>query len=214
MFPEAVPEPVWKLLLALSALDTMKHSYLAGGTALALQLGHRVSADLDFFTPEDEICQVFLEEIRALGVKARVVVRTPNHLELIIEAVKVDCLHERVALFFPLEVVDYEGGGFQMADMRDIGRMKLHAIASRGGKKDFFDLYCLTRTAVPLEELLELAMEEQGTIRFSRLLFLKGLIDFEEAEREAPPVMLWNIGWEEVKVGLTEEVKNIGWKWA
>ena len=50
MFRKAVPEPVWKLLLVLSALDAMKFSYLAGGTALTLQLGHRISADLDFFT--------------------------------------------------------------------------------------------------------------------------------------------------------------------
>jgi predicted nucleotidyltransferase component of viral defense system len=214
MFREAVPEPVWKLLLVLSALNTAKRLYLAGGTALALQLGHRTSADLDFFTREDEICPAFLEDIRALGMNTTVVGRTPNHLELIIETIKVDCLREFIALVFPLKTIAHEMGGFQIADLRDIGRMKLHSIASRGGKKDYFDLYCLTRTAVPLEELLDFVVEKQGTIRFSRLLFLKGLIDFEEAEREAPPIMLWNIGWEEVKAGLTEEVKIIGRKWA
>jgi hypothetical protein len=46
------------------------------------------------------------------------------------------------------------------------------------------------------------------------LLFLKGLIDFEEAEREAAPVMLWKTDWEQVKAGLTEEVKKIGLSWA
>ena len=101
-----------------------------------------------------------------------------------------------------------------MADVIDIGRMKLHSIAGRGAKKDFFDLFCLTRNAIPLEELLKLVAEEEGTLRFSRLLFLKGLIDFEEAEREAAPVMLWKTDWEQVKAGLTEEVKRIGLNWA
>ena len=214
MFREAVPEPVWKLLLVLSALDTMQYSYLAGGTALALQLGHRISADLDFFTREDEVCPAFLEQIRALGMNAMVVGRTPSHLELIVESIKVDCLRERIALVFPLETITYVGGRFQIANVKDIGRMKLHSIASRGCKKDFFDLYCLTRSAVPLEELLDLVAVEWGTLRFSRLLFLKGLIDFEEAESDAAPVMQWNTSWAEVKEGLTEEVKSIGRKWA
>ena len=147
-------------------------------------------------------------------MNATVVGRTPDHLELIVEAIKVDCLRERIPLLFPLKTVAHEGNGFHIADARDIGRMKLHSISSRGCKKDYFDLYCLTRSAVPLDELLDLVAEEQGTIRFSRLLFLKGLIDFEEAEREAPPVMLWDVDWEEVKAGLAEEVKSIGRKWA
>jgi hypothetical protein len=101
-----------------------------------------------------------------------------------------------------------------MADIKDIGRMKLHFIAGCGGKKDFLDLYCLTRSAVALDELLDIVAKEQEMLRFSRVPFLKGLIDFEEAEREAPPVMSWKIDWGEVKAGLTEEVKSVGRKWA
>jgi hypothetical protein len=192
----------------------MQSAYLAGGTALAIQLGHRISADLDFFSPGDPQYPTLLDEIRELGMNAAVIGRTAQHCELIVEAIRVDYLRERIPLRFPLKTVLYEGGRFQMADMKDIGRMKLHSIAGRGGKKDFFDLYCLTQTAIPLEQLLKLAVEEQGTLRFSRLLFLKGLIDFEEAEREAAPVMLWKTDWEQVKVGLTEEVKRIGLGWA
>jgi hypothetical protein len=92
--------------------------------------------------------------------------------------------------------------------------MKLHSTVSRGGKKDFFDLYRLTRSEIRLEELLGLVEKERGALRFSRLLFLKGLMDFEEAERDAPPVMLWNTSLEDVKECLTEEVKSIGLIWA
>ena len=214
MFREAIPGPVWRLLLRLSGLNTMQSAYLAGGTALAIQLGHRISADLDFFSAQDPQYITLLDEMRELGMNVAVIGRTLQHCELIVGAIRVDYLRERIPLRFPLKSVFSEDGKFQMADMIDIGRMKLHAIAGRGGRKDFFDLYCLTRTAIPLEELLKLAAEEHGTLRFSRLLFLKGLIDFQEAEREPAPLMLWKTDWEQVKAGLTEEVKRIGLNWA
>ena len=135
--------------------------------------------------------------------------QTPHHCEMVIETIKVDYLRERIPPKFPLKTIASESGTVQMADLKDIGRMKLHSIASRGSRKDFVDLYCLTRSAISLEELLLQAMEEQGTLRFSRLLFLKGLVDFEEAERDAPPILLWNIDWDKVKVGLADEVKRI-----
>ncbi|SPF32170.1 conserved hypothetical protein [Syntrophobacter sp. SbD1] len=214
MFREAIPDPVWRLLLGLSGLSTMQSAYLAGGTALAIQLGHRISAALDFFSAEGPQYPALLDKMRKLGMNATVISQTPQHCELIVGAIRVDYLQERIPLRFPLKTVFSEGGRFQMADVRDIGRMKLHAIAGRGGKKDFLDLYCLTRTEIPLDELLKLAVEEQGTLRFSRLLFLKGLIDFDEAEREPMPVMLWKTDWEQVKAELTDEVKKIGMNWA
>jgi hypothetical protein len=55
--------------------------------------------------------------------------------------------------------------------------------------------------------------KEQGTIRFNRLLFLKGLVNFEEAEKDAEPIVLWSIDWSKVKTDLTEEVKQIGKQW-
>jgi hypothetical protein len=88
MFREAVPEPVWKILPVLGALESLKCSCLAGGTAPALQLGHRISADLDFFTRNDQVYPAFLDEIRALGIDATGVGRTPDHLELIVKAIR------------------------------------------------------------------------------------------------------------------------------
>jgi hypothetical protein len=214
MHREAIPDPVWRLLLGLSGLKSMQSFYLAGGTALALQLGHRVSADLDFFVPKDYEFSNLTDEIQNLDVNATIISQTSHHCELILGSIKVDYLRERISLRFPLKTVVSEGGTIQMADPVDIGRMKLLSIASRGGKKDFIDLHCLTWTLISLEELLTLVLEEQGTIRFNRLLFLKGLVDFEEAEKEAQPIMLWEIDWNKVKEDIGEEVKRIGRKWS
>ena len=90
--------------------------------------------------------------------------------------------------------------------------MKIISIVSRGSKKDFVDLYCLTREVIKLESLLTMAMEEDRGFKYSKLLFLKGLVDFDEADKEADLVMLWDISWEQVKNSLTEEVKKIATK--
>jgi hypothetical protein len=147
-------------------------------------------------------------------MSATVVSQTAGHCELIINAVKVDLIRERMPLSLPLRVVTTETATFQMADPIDIGRMKLFSIASRGSRKDFIDLYCLTHSVLPLNELLNLVFEEQKGLRFNPLLFLKGLIDFEEAERDAQPILLWDLTWENVKTNLTEEVKRIARKWS
>ena len=214
MHREAIPEPVWRLLLRLSGLKSLESAYLGGGTALAMQLGHRISADLDFFVPGNLECETLMHDLQDVGMNVTMIGRTPSHCELSIEAIRVDYLRERIPPRFPRRMVVSEGGKFHMADAADIGLMKLHAIAGRGSKKDFMDLYCLTRATISLEQLLMLALEEHATVRFNRLLFLKGLVDFEEADKDVQPVLLWSIDWDQVKADLTEEVKRIAKQWS
>jgi len=74
------------------------------------------------------------------------------------------------------------------------------------------DLYCLTRQIISLDTLLQLAMAENQGVSYSKMLFLKGLLDFEEADTEKPVNMIWNSDWDEIKRVLTEEVKQIAKK--
>jgi hypothetical protein len=131
---------------------------------------------------------------------------------MIIQSAKVDLVKEQIPLKFPLKVIHPQKQHLKMADSKDIGRMKLISIGSRGSKKDFVDLYCLTREIITLELLISMAMEENRGVRYSKLLFLKGLVDFVEAEREGALAMIWDIGWEEVKDSLIHEVKEIAKK--
>jgi len=211
---KAISDAVWRLLLGLSGLESMQSGYLAGGTGLAMQLGHRVSEDLDFFFSEQPDYHDVLTELSTMSVNAIVMSQTPGHCELMINRIKVDLIRERIPLRFFRKTFVVEHMKLRLADPRDIGRQKLFAIGSRGSKKDFMDLYCLTRSVLPLEDLLALVVEEQGTVRFNRLLFLKGLIDFEEADRDPPPVLLWDLSWERVKSDLTAEVKRLAMKWS
>jgi len=115
-------------------------------------------------------------------------------------------------LKFSLKVFDPPIENIRIADPRDIGRMKILSIGSRGSKKDFVDLYCLTREFLTLESLVMMGMEEDRGVRYSKLLFLKGLVDFEEADQEPDLVMIWDISWEVVKKSLLEEVREIAKK--
>ena len=212
MHREAIPDSVWGLLLGLSRLRSIQSCYLAGGTGLAIQLGHRVSMDLDFFLPEGIERDEVLRELSALEIGAAVMSQTSAHCELIIDAVKVDLLRERIPLQHPLRSLDLDSTTINMAHAVDIGRMKLFSIASRGSRKDFIDLYCLTRGVIPLEDLLSLAIGGQQGLRFNSLLFLKGLVDFEEADRDVQPILLWDINWDEIKKDLVREVKQLAEK--
>jgi hypothetical protein len=191
MYREVLPDSVWGIFRRLSALDSMRSAYLAGGTGLAIQLGHRVSADLDFFFPAGFECGEIAREIPSLGMRVTVVNQTPGHCELMLDKTKVDFIRATIPLRFPLINLELDGAGCKVANPLDIGRMKLFSIASRGSRKDFIDLYCLVRTHVPFEKLLTLAVEEHEGLHFNRLLFLKGLLDFDEADREPQPIVLW-----------------------
>ena len=212
MFTEAISAPLLKLLEKLSSIPGMAAFYLGGGTALALQLGHRRSEDLDFFIPERLDTASFLKTIAEATGNLLVLNQTPAHTELLIQDIKVDLIREPISPRFPLITIFPQTLDLKMADARDIGRMKLLAIGSRGSKKDFMDLYCLTRDVITLESLMAIAESEPKEVKYSRLLFLKGLVDFEEADQEPDPMMTWNRSWDEIKEGLKEEVRRIAHK--
>jgi len=212
MRPKAISDSLWDLLFRLNSILEMKLSYLGGGTALAFTLEHRRSEDLDFFVTDEFDDRAFKKAIQTMGMNVLVVNQATSHIELMIQSIKVDLIKERIPLRFPLQTINSEMKNLKMADPRDIGRMKLMSIGSRGSRKDFVDLYCITRKVISLESLLSLAMEEDHGIRYSKLLFLKGLVDFEEADQENELPILWDIDWQEVKKSLMDEVKQIAAK--
>lgn len=150
-----------------------------------------------------------ISELKELGLAVTVLNQTPRHTELVVQRFKVDLLSETIPLKRLIGSILPEINNLKMADAADIGRMKLLTIGSRGCRKDFVDLFCLTRHTISLKALIdEFILEGQG-IRFSKLLFLKGLVDFEAADLEPDPVVFWDIDWNGVKETLIAEVKQI-----
>lgn len=209
MHTQTISHALWQLLKRLDGFSELKSGYLAGGTALALQLGHRKSDDLDFFFPEPFNGTLFVHALGKAFSEVTVLLQTERHTEMIIHSLKVDFLSRQIPLSRPTCRIHSEIRNLRMADAVDIGLMKLLTIGSRGGKKDFIDLFCLTRDTIDLKSLISLSMEQNRGVKYSRLLFLKGLLDFEAAELEPEPIMIWEVDWETVKQNLTMEVKQI-----
>ncbi|MBN1847583.1 MAG: nucleotidyl transferase AbiEii/AbiGii toxin family protein [Deltaproteobacteria bacterium] len=209
MHSEAISEPLWGLLKKIDENTDMRATYLGGGSGLAFQLGHRISEDLDFYVRRGFDSFALEEILQRNGFNILILNQTPRHTEWMVESIKVDWINEIIPLKFPLKTLSPDIKNIRVADPRDIGRMKILAISSRGSKKDYIDLYCITREIMTLESLISLAMEHDKGVKYSKLLFLKGLVDFEEADREENPSMILEISWEEVKDSLKQEVKRI-----
>lgn len=145
---QVLPPHADQTLTVLSAQPALKQFYLAGGTALALHWGHRTSVDLDFFAndPVDE--NLLLSNLQ--HVPGITVIETrPETLHLHVSNTKVSFLGYHYPVLFPFRTYN----GIPVADPRDIAAMKLTAVASRGTKRDFVDLYVLSEE-YGLNELL------------------------------------------------------------
>lgn len=171
--------------------------YLAGGTALALQIGHRISTDLDWFSTDHLLESAERDDFReALAASGDFAVMGEQDGQLFTRLLGADVsfIHQTHRLLD--ETVDLDG--LPLATPTDIGLMKLAAINSRGTRRDFVDVYCL-RDITPLTRLIELA-EIKYADRASFLdITARALAYFEEAEQQPMPQMLTRVKWSDVR---------------
>jgi len=188
---KSVSTELLELLTRLMGQKEFNDFILVGGTALALQLGHRMSVDIDLFGP-CEIDEIgFLEILKENG-NVQVLKKSKNILICSVQDVKVDFVNYK----YPLLEKPLENNHIRMAGMKDIAAMKINAIAGRGSKKDFIDLFFLMRYFT-LNEILNFYLEKYKV--GSEFLARKSLTYFEDAELEEMPLMFENITWTEIK---------------
>jgi hypothetical protein len=133
---EVTPTSTETTMSVLRDAQLLNHFYLAGGTGLALQFGRRLSLDLDFFAPEHFDEEALVQRMQALA-GFTLVAKGPNSLQATTEKMKIGFLGYAYPVLFP----STSCLGVTIADPRDIACMKVSAIASRGTKRDFVDLY-------------------------------------------------------------------------
>jgi predicted nucleotidyltransferase component of viral defense system len=192
-----------ELLKQLMLLPLLDSFFLVGGTALALQLGHRKSIDLDLFTPlsfDNSILLDTLDNDFDVSVESE----QPNMIITNIEGIKVDFVKMGYPILFPTLLID----GVRMLDLRDIAPMKLKAVAQRGSKKDFFDIYFLLEQ-LPLETMITLF--QQKFKMYDVFHIIKSLTYFDDAEQSATPIVFdKSITWQTVKESVKNAVKKLG----
>jgi predicted nucleotidyltransferase len=204
MFEESLYPKTKQVLAKLSKTVLMKDFYLAGGTALALQIGHRKSIDLDFFTSSNSFPSFdsLLNKLKEFNPDT--IAQSEGTLDVIIDSVKVSFLVYDYPLVLPL--VDYpDKNNIRLASTLDIACMKLSAISSRGSKKDFVDLYFLLQTYT-LKEIFTAFVSKFEGIKYSELHFLRSLNYFEDAEKDPDPDFLKDVKWSSVKSFIQKEV--------
>ncbi|MFA5855360.1 MAG: nucleotidyl transferase AbiEii/AbiGii toxin family protein [Candidatus Gracilibacteria bacterium] len=128
-------------LIAKSVYEKLdSRYYLAGGTALALLIGHRKSIDLDYFINDSIDTERLKSQLGEIFGAFEVVFQEKDTLWVNIGGVKVSFIARRVPLIEA--VIDQEN--FRLASLKDITAMKLAAICMRDEYKDYFDLACLS----------------------------------------------------------------------
>jgi len=199
---DVLPDIQMRLFETLSSQSFMKDFYLAGGTCLALQLGHRQSIDFDFFIPSDFDTAVIIGYLTQLGSYQREN-EEKNTINGSLNSV-------RISFFgYKYEIIN----GFKnfynirLAGMKDIAAMKLEAIAGRGSKKDFIDLYYLLQVYT-LEEIFTFHEMKYGAGLSNQYHHLKSLVYFADAEDEAMPVMMNSLQWNDVRNKITAIAKD------
>jgi len=200
---ETVDPAVERTLRDLHNVPILASFYLAGGTGLALRLGHRRSVDLDFFLGEDFNEDYILQKLQSLEGFA-LLTKEPGTIYANIRKIKVSFIAYAYPILFPFQPFL----GVNVADSRDIGCMKISAIASRGTKRDFVDLYLLAQ-AYDLKQLLGWFTKKFFQTNYSMPHILKSLTYFEEAEQDPMPHMLMPLSWEEVKQFFGREAPRL-----
>jgi len=193
------------VLERLSTLPVVHTFYLAGGTGLALHLGHRRSVDFDFFRQEQFDPNRLLTELGSLGPGP---VHQAQQDTLTVE------LRGVATSFFayaqaPVRALVPSPWAFKIAAVEDIAAMKLGAIAGRGSRKDFIDLYCICRQRLLLSEALRVFDEKFRGVPYERYHLLKSLTYFDDAEAEPLPDMIASVTWKDVKAFFLREAASL-----
>ncbi|MBK5212190.1 MAG: nucleotidyl transferase AbiEii/AbiGii toxin family protein [Flavobacteriaceae bacterium] len=200
LYKQNVDAQLLELLDGLMHSEIFKGFNLVGGTALALQIGHRLSIDIDMFGNSEINELEFNQELSRFGNPV-VLKKSKNIIIYSVNGLKVDFVNYRYPLLKKIKTVD----AIRLASLEDIAAMKLNAISGRGSKKDFIDLYFLLEN-FSLKEMIGFYNQkyEDG----SQFLVLKSLAYFDDADKEEMPIMSKQLDWREVKnTILSETVK-------
>lgn len=175
---------------------------LVGGTSLALQYGHRMSVDLDFFghlsVSQDEVIAMFRRVCKDLQIHNR----TKYILQVLLDGVKVDVVDYRCYEWIDEPVME---DGVVLASPKDIAALKINAIEGRGSRKDFIDIYFLLQHYT-LTEILD--FYKQKYPEYSIFRALMSLTYFVDAESMEMPVMLVDTSWQDMKATIEAAVNQ------
>ena len=201
LYLQTVSKKLHRFLSAIQEEDLFKKLRLVGGTGLALQYGHRISVDLDFFGSLEVETEEIAERLSQLG-QIKTLKKSKNIKIFIVNDIKIDFVNYK----YPWIDQPVEESGLSIASDKDIAAMKVAAITGRGSKKDFVDMYFLLQN-YKMAQIIDFYESKYSDA--SLYLALKSLAFFEDADAQPMPKMLKACQWQEVKAFVLNEVKKI-----
>lgn len=202
LYKQTVVPETWQLLVSLMQITELKQFVLVGGTNLSLQLGHRVSVDLDLFTNTPFDLEAAKNAIEKTFPETIIHGTHKQSIWMQVKGVKIDLiLHE-----YPYVNEPFTDEGVRFLAIEDIIPMKLEAAAGRGVKKDFWDLAYLL-DSYSLKEMLKFHQKKYQQHEPSYIL--RSLTYFDDAEKESvDPMDLHGRSWKEIKNVIQKAVKD------
>lgn len=184
--------------------------YLAGGTALALQAGHRQSLDLDFFTPQ----KTFAPAAVTGKLPDDTTIWKPEIVKegTIYGAIRGAKVSFIAYPFFVPAVPKLKYGSVEVLDKDDIAVMKIIAISQRGRKRDFVDLFWYAKNVAPLAMVIEKLPKQYPTVAHNFHHIIKSMLYFDDAENDIMPTLFFDATWEDIKKYFRAEVPRIAKK--
>ncbi len=192
LFKNTVSEDLVSALNGLMQLQSLKGFCLAGGTGLALQLGHRMSVDIDLFSSLDWDKTIIKREIQEVFLLASPERENRWGLRYTIKGIKVELYNWEIPFLKPFLIEDH----IRLASLEDISSMKLEAIKERKERKDYYDLAILLSqfTFAEMISFYKTKYPYQDT-----RVVLDALSAVDEAERTLDPPMLIDLSWGQAK---------------
>jgi len=190
------------LLKELMNLEELKDFRLAGGTALSLRLGHRISIDLDLFTNQRFEVMEFITYLNVY-FNERIKIGGSNKYGVFtsIDGIKVDFLYRYEKFINKEDTYD----GLRISSLEDIGAMKIQAAVNRVSKKDYYDLFELLNVYT-FAELIDFYSKMYTNHDVGGTL--KSLSDFSEVDLDEEPISLREVSWDFIKDRISTEIRN------
>lgn len=207
MFEETLIGRARDALALLGRSGLVKEAYLAGGTAVALQLGHRISIDFDFFSENSFDPRQLATALASAGSFEEEQADRGTVLGTF-EGVRFSYFHYGYPLISP--TLPYQG--VEIAGLPDIAAMKIDAVASRGTKRDFVDLYFICQSGQGFNELFRCYDQKYGRLASNLVHLQKSLVFFGDAEGDPMPKMLKVVDWEKIKSYFIQQVRALAGK--
>ena len=202
IFLNTVKSETYELLKKLMQIPELSEFVLVGGTNLSLKFGHRISIDLDLFTDKPfDLDEVFTGIIKNLPQSIKLDQRKQT-IWLNIDGIKVDIILHQYPYLRPIEVIDE----VRFMSVEDIIPMKLEAMATRGVKKDFWDINELLNH-YSLPQMIEFYQAKYPNSDVGHVLL--SMTYFVDAEYQKDnPEDLKGTTWEQVKTNMRTTIEQ------